>query len=202
MVICQLLWWCLIWLPSGIAQQAKMEVSRCLKVLVFLRTWLCKSLTPWVMALFYKTLVPNDTHPLDCNHGHRTSSFKGIFSTGAWPRGCSSLSPKEERVLAMEQHRQSLKLVSYHGITTREQQAQNCTTELEKSTAKGNSSIDHDLTKRPWYHRVCRITPNKRDELGPGSTRGLQSGAKGEGAADIVGDKLQHVTEGLQLATE
>lgn len=100
--------------PSGIAQQARMEISRCLKVLVFLRTWLCKSLTPWAMALFFKT--PRDTHPLDYDHGHRTSSFRSIFSTRVWDGHAYLLPPKEERVLTMKQHRQSLEFVSIMGL--------------------------------------------------------------------------------------
>lgn len=117
------------------------------------------------------------------------------------PGDAHPLSPKEERVLALKQHRQSLKFVSYHGITTREQQEQDCTMESDKSTAKGSSTTDNTLTNRARYHRVCSTTPNIRDEPAPGSTRGLQPGAKGEGGADRVGDKLQQVTEGLQLAT-
>ncbi|KAF4796602.1 hypothetical protein TURU_083103 [Turdus rufiventris] len=112
------------------------------------------------------------------------------------------LSPKEERVLAIRQHRQSLKLLSYHGITTREQEEKDCIMELDKSTAKGSSSTGHTPTNRALHHRVCSTTPNIRDEPDPGSAQGLQSGAKGEGDADRVGDKLQHMAEGLHLATE
>lgn len=74
--------------------------------------------------------------------------------------------------------------------------------ELDKSTAKGSSSTGHTPTNRALYHRVCSTTPNIRDEPEPGSAQGLQSGAKGEGDADRVGDKLQHMAEGLHLATE
>lgn len=112
------------------------------------------------------------------------------------------LSPKEERVLAIRQHRQNMKLLLYRGITTREQQEQDCIMELDKSTAKGSSSTGHTLTNRARYHRVCSTTPNIRDEPEPGSTQELQSGAKGEGAADRVADKLQHMAEGLHIATE
>lgn len=70
--------------------------------------------------------------------------------------------------------------------------------ELDKSTAKGSPSTGHT----PTNHRVCSTTPNIRDEPEPGSAQGLQSGAKGEGDADRVGDKLQHMAEGLHLATE
>lgn len=116
--------------PSGIAQWARMEISRCLKVLVFLRAWLCKSLTPWVMALFYKTLVPSDTHPLDCDHGHGTSSFRSIVSTGVWPRGCSSLvsqgrksacievaqTKPEACVLSWNYNQRAARTGLYHGV--------------------------------------------------------------------------------------
>lgn len=64
------------------------------------------------------------------------------------PGDAHLLSPKEERVFAMEQHRQSLEFVSYHGITTSEKQEQDCTMEMDKSTAKGNSNTDHTLTNR------------------------------------------------------
>lgn len=124
------------------------------------------------------------------------------FSVLECDPGDAHLCPKEERVLAMKHYRQSLKFVSYHGITSREQQEQDCTMESEKSTAKGNSSTGHTLTNRPWYHRVCSTTPNSKGWTGASVHPGLQSGAKGEGAADRVGDKLQHVTEALQLAAE
>lgn len=74
--------------------------------------------------------------------------------------------------------------------------------EPDKSTARANpaqiipSVTGHNTMGSVEQHLTIR------DEPGPGSTQGLQSEAKGEEVADRVGDKLQHVTEGLQLATE
>lgn len=112
------------------------------------------------------------------------------------------LSPKEERVLAIRQHRQSLKLLSYHGITTRDRKKRIVLWSWTNQQPRAAPAQVIPPTNRALHHRVCSTTPNIRDEPEPGSAQGLQSGAKGEGDADRVGDKLQHMAEGLHLATE
>lgn len=49
---------------SGITQWTRVEISTCLKRLVLLRTWLCKSLTPWIWRCFRKHCYPMTPGPL------------------------------------------------------------------------------------------------------------------------------------------